>query len=137
MSGLFYFGTTDEMRLGDRVEIKLFLRSKQRGVVTYIPALSARELAAQKRDADEWIITADDGVSYGAIYSPEDHQPRSNVRLVSRGPADFVSLSPEQLDASEIREPPSPWQALGCVGIAILIGLIISVAVVLWRVYIR
>ena len=41
-SRLVYFGTSDDVRLGDRVRVRAFLFLKLEGVVCYIPGVSAR-----------------------------------------------------------------------------------------------
>lgn len=41
-SGLVYFGTQDEVRLGDRIRMRAFLVLKLEGVVCYLPGVSAK-----------------------------------------------------------------------------------------------
>ena len=38
-SRLYYFGSTDEVQLGDRVTIKLWCLPEKIGIVSYIPGL--------------------------------------------------------------------------------------------------
>jgi hypothetical protein len=83
-SGLFYHGTKEEVRLGDRVRLRRWIRRPLVGVVCYIPGLSP---VHPEIGADCWAIRlADESLSVTA-YSPEQAQPRRHIELVARGEA--------------------------------------------------
>lgn len=84
-SGLYYYGTHDEVRLGDRVRIKRWLRSDLYGTVCYIPGLSPTHAAIGN---DQWAIRLDDETVVAMGYFPEDQlcgQPGKKYILVGRG----------------------------------------------------
>jgi hypothetical protein len=85
-SGLIYYGTSDEVRLGDRVEVRGWFGVKYRGYVSYIPGLSPKHRELEYEGVRQWTITADDGTVYAIGYSPEGgFQPRKHIRLLNRG----------------------------------------------------
>jgi hypothetical protein len=88
-SRLFYHGTQDEVRLGDHVRIRRWLRRPLEGVVCYIPGLSPlhRELPR------EWAIQLPDGSLRVMVYSPDEAQPRRKFELIERDAA-FEPLRP-------------------------------------------
>lgn len=82
-SGLFYAGTKDEVRLGDRVRVKRWLRSHLEGVVSYVPGLSRYRRAL---GSDQWAIRlADDDSDLLLVYAPDQVQPPDKIVLVERG----------------------------------------------------
>jgi hypothetical protein len=84
-SGLKYFGTDDEVCLGDRVEVRGWFSVKYRGYVSYISGLSPKHRDLEYEDVKKWAITADDGTVYVTAFDVERAQPRKNIRLLSRG----------------------------------------------------
>lgn len=93
-SRLYYFGTREEVRLGDRVRIKRWLLKDLEGVVCYIPGSGPRhpDLDVPEEGFRHWAILRDDGIVLQVIYAPEQVQPRKNIVLLSRGHTE--SLSP-------------------------------------------
>jgi len=84
-SGMKYYGTDDDVRLGDVVEVSRWLRTKYRGVVTYIPGLSAHNAALEYDDVRQWAITSENGNIYPILFDPASFQPPKHIRLVRRG----------------------------------------------------
>ncbi len=80
---LVYAGTRDELRPGDRIRVRRWLRRDQEAVVTYVPGLSPyrRELGLH-----EWIYEVVGGYRYSAAYAAKqgDELPDRYV-LVARG----------------------------------------------------
>ena len=98
-SRLFYYGTDDEVRLGDRIRIRRWFRRSLEGVVCYIPGESPRhpEMESAYWGAT-WAIQLPDGSLRVLAYLPDQIQPRRKFRLVARG-ASYVPLDPgEQLE---------------------------------------
>lgn len=87
-SGLRYYGTGDEVRLGDFVEVRGWLCLKYRGHVSYIPGISEIHPDLQFDDVRQWAITAENGNVYPILYDPEHFQPPKSIRLVRRGSAE-------------------------------------------------
>lgn len=124
-SQLTYFGTDDDVRLGDRVELRtLFLRRKRPATVVCIPEKTALQLSAEKKSPEDWLIQFDDGTYTGWMYHPEEMQPPARLRLVARG-ADYEAISNEELERldNEIARDSAGTLAdfLGC-AIVILLG---------------
>jgi hypothetical protein len=99
-SGLFYSGTREEVKLGDRVRIRRWIRSDQFGTVIYIPGLSPRHKELEGRDFRKWAIELEDPYRtvVGMYYGPEESQPSKRIELVSRG-------EPRTLDPAVILDP--------------------------------
>ncbi len=95
-SGLFYFGTKEEVRLGDRVRVKRWLRKDLEGVVCYIPGCGPihPDLDVPEDGFQDWAIKLDDGMFLTAIYAPEHAQPKKSIVLIGRGHGE--SLSPDE-----------------------------------------
>ena len=83
-SGLFYFGTTDEVCLGDEVEIRRWFRRPLRGFVCYLPNVSPRHPAIDFGTVRQWGIRLQDGTILLSVYAPERVRPRPNLRLLRR-----------------------------------------------------
>jgi hypothetical protein len=82
-SGLFYHGTKEEVRLGDRVRIRRWLRRPLKGVVSYIPGLSPLH---PEIGSDEWAILLPDGSLRCTVYSPRERSTvRPHIEFVARG----------------------------------------------------
>lgn len=97
-SQLTYFGTDDDVRLGDRVEFKtLILRRKRPGTVVCMPEKTALQLNAEKKPPEDWLIKFDDGTYTGWMYHPEEMPPHPRLRLIARG-SDFEAISNEELE---------------------------------------
>lgn len=86
-SGLYYFGTREDVRLGDRVRIRRWIRSDLFGTVVYIPGLSPRHREMEGTDFRKWAIELEDSrrTVVGMYYGPEESQPSKRIALVSRG----------------------------------------------------
>jgi hypothetical protein len=84
-SRLFYFGTNEEVRLGDRVLMRRWLFRNIVGTVCYIPGISP--LHSELGD-DQWAIRGDHGTVWAMGYFPDDKrygQPRRRLVLLERG----------------------------------------------------
>lgn len=81
-SGLFYHGSKEEVRLGDRVRLRRWFRRPLDGVVCYIPGLSP---VHPEIGSDQWAIRVADGSLRVTVYSPREAQPRQHIELVARG----------------------------------------------------
>jgi hypothetical protein len=102
---LFYYGTVNDIRLGDRVSVRpwLFgwLRTARTGVVCYIPGDSPPRNGLE----NEWLIRYDD--SYGSIdacgYFPKQFKYASkSISLISRGAP--APLRPDEVGDGEGEE---------------------------------
>jgi hypothetical protein len=82
-SRLFYYGTRDDVRLGDRVSIRRWLRGALEGVVCHIPGISPTHPELKRK----WAIELADGSLRVMVYSPDEAQPRRKFRLIRRGDA--------------------------------------------------
>jgi hypothetical protein len=82
-SGLRYFGTNDEVCLGDRVEVRGWFR-KFRGHVSYIPGISPKHRELEYEDVKKWAITSDGGTVYAMGFDPDHFQPPKAIRLLGR-----------------------------------------------------
>lgn len=96
-SDLFYFGTKDEVRLGDRVRIRRLLRRDLMGTVCYIPGISLPHPDLEYDDVRQWAIRLDDGTVLAIGYSPEHRrgQPKRDLILVNRS-SDSRGLMPDE-----------------------------------------
>lgn len=113
-SGLFYFGTRDEVRLGDRVRVKRFLRRADEGVVCYIPGMSAPHRELEFGGMRRWAIQKPDGSLLVMAFAPHQSGARRGIELVARG-ASYTAPNPrEQLeepgafDGEDEEDTPSP-----------------------------
>lgn len=84
-SGLWYFGTNNEVCLGDRVEVRGWFGVKYRGHVSYIPDISPKHRELEYEDIKQWAIESEDGTIYAILYDPDHFQPPKYIRLISRG----------------------------------------------------
>jgi hypothetical protein len=95
-SGLYYFGTSRQVQLGDRVTIKKLFREIH-GVVAYIPKVSEYRPDLH----DDWLIRLDNGSFISMGYAPYNPlaQPKRNIRFQARGESGIVTpeenLGPE------------------------------------------
>ncbi len=135
---LRYHGTEIPVRLGDRVNYKTLLLRRQRlGTVCYLPEKTGRELAAETKNPEDWLIKMDDGTITGWLYSPEDVPPPKRLLFVSRsqGPVDVVTNEDlERMEAKEEGKASSmAGQLIGCLLLlSILFGLALLIQS-LWR----
>lgn len=81
---LWYYDSGEEVRLGDRVEVRGWLGRKYTGCVSYIPGQSEPHPDLEYDDVRQWAITADDGTVYPILYDPENFQPPKKIKLVGR-----------------------------------------------------
>lgn len=88
-SRLFYYGTREEVRLGDRVQIRRWFRRSLAGVVCHIPGVSPTHRELQR----EWAVQLEDGSLRVMVYSPDEAQPQRKITLVGRG-SPFEPLDP-------------------------------------------
>ena len=128
---LFYRGTADEVRVGDRVSLRRWLRRSLTGVVVYVPSEEAAKAALARNELDEWAIELEDGSLIGWAYFPEQLQPAKRVQLLARadGPPRTISnpfLEPEP--------EPTLREELKFAGCLIASGFALTMA--LWLVYV-
>ena len=98
-SKLYYYGTEIMVELGDRVDFPtLILRKPRHGTVCCIPAKTARTLAQEKQEPDDWLLKFDNGTYTGWMYSPEDLQPNKRLKFIKRGESDYVGISNDDLE---------------------------------------
>ncbi len=131
---LRYHGSDDEVLEGDRIEYTTFLtRRRTLGTVVYIPEKTALELNEEEKPPDDWLIRFDDGTDTGWMYYPEETQPNSRLRLVSRG-ADYERITTDELERqeAEIEELRGlKGDLFGCAFlIAIVFAIIMLIAIV-------
>ncbi len=129
---LLYHGTDEEVREGDRIEYRtFFLRRKKLGTVVCIPLKTAGELNAEKKPPEDWLIRLDEGTYTGWMYYPEELQPTSRLKFVSRG-AEYERTTAGELEKQEEAELETSalkGDLLGCaLLLAIALAVIISVA---------
>ncbi len=84
-SGLYYYGTRTEVRLGDRVRMRRFLRSDVVGVVCYLPRISPPHPEMEYDDIRQWAIRGDDAGVYPILYDPDGFQPPKKIEFIGRG----------------------------------------------------
>ena len=84
-SRLFYFASEVEVRLGDRVELKRFLRKPRRGIVCYISGVSPLQSELEDDAIRQWAIKTDDGAVLPILYHPDGFQPPEDIQFVCRG----------------------------------------------------
>lgn len=104
-SGLRYYGTETDVRLGDRVRVRRgWFSGGFNAVVCYIPGVSEFHPDFEDRRGQDpggikqWALRASDGAIYPMIYWPEKHQPLKRIEFVSRGQGGEVSPN-EVVDA--------------------------------------
>ncbi len=101
-SGLYYYGTKDDLRLGDRIASRRLFRSPLYGTICYIPGISPKH---SELGDDQWAFRTDDGAIYGAAYDRKYGQPGKGLILLSRGEGE--SLSPDEPLESDDHDVPS------------------------------
>lgn len=130
-SRLYYFGTNDEVLLGDRIEYRtLIFRRRHLGHVVCIPDKTGRELAALGKDPDDWLFKLDSGVVTGWLYSPEDLQPPARLRLIGRAAGAPERITNAELEESEARMAANAsWLELAMPPLVLLLVLLAIVGV--------
>lgn len=99
-SGLYYHGTKEEVRLGDRVKIRLWFWRSTEGVVCCIPGISPKHRELESTGVARWAIRLPDGNLRVIGYYPQHAQPGQHISLLERG-ALFEPLDPKkQIDYS-------------------------------------
>jgi hypothetical protein len=91
---LFYFGTNIEVKIGDKIQIKRFLRRPQEATVCYIPGISRRHSELEVDDVRQWAFRTDDGTVYPVVYDPANFQPPRYIRFLERTP--IAGITPEE-----------------------------------------
>jgi hypothetical protein len=91
-SRLFYHQTQTEVRLGDRVRIRRWLRRAREGTVCYLPGISPLHEELEYDDVKQWAIRTDDGAVYPILYDPERFQPPKHISFLAR--SDDAGLQP-------------------------------------------
>ncbi len=86
-SPLFYYGTTEEVQLGDHVRLRRRFRTDLKGVVSYIPGFSKMHSELEYDDVKQWAIRCDDGTIRAMAYYPNTPygQPPKHIVLEARG----------------------------------------------------
>jgi hypothetical protein len=98
-SNLYYHGTQVMLELGDRVDFRsAFFRRSRPGTICCIPARTARVLAQEQREPEDWLLKFDNGMYTGWLYSPEDLQPGKRLIFLSRGKPGYEGISNDQLE---------------------------------------
>jgi hypothetical protein len=83
---LYYHGSTDEVKVGDRVEVKRFLGKPMLGVVVYVPGQSpSNSDMVDESGLQDWAIELDIGRILAWPFLPGELQPNKKIRLISRG----------------------------------------------------
>lgn len=86
-----YKDRSTEVRLGDRVETRLWFRTR-RGRVAYLPGQSPLN-AAMERDGLQWVgVRLDQGGFMSLVVDPEQHVVIGNLTFVTRDEADMPEL---------------------------------------------
>jgi hypothetical protein len=93
---LFYHGTDVDVRLGDRFEMKRFLRKPIRGTVVYMPGVSPPNPGMEWPEFSRWGVQLDDGTMLSWPYLPAQLQPEKRLLFVSRGDPHEKELRPEE-----------------------------------------
>jgi hypothetical protein len=96
-SGLYYFGTREAVRLGDRIRVRRWFGRSYEAVVTYIPGLSKFRRSVGE---DQWLWERQDGVVWSGTYAPQQLQPRKDMELVARATSGDLPK-----DGSTLRRP--------------------------------
>jgi hypothetical protein len=84
-SRLYYANADEEVRLGDVIRVRRFLRRAQLATVSYIPGISPRHPDIEYDDVRQWAYTMEDGRIYLMGYCPERVQPSRRICFVRRG----------------------------------------------------
>ena len=99
---IYYSEIEIEVLEGDYVLLKpLFFGKGKYGRVSYIPDITARELAKENKQADEWIIEFEDKTVTGWTYSPEDLQPPKRLKFIKRKDDSYVGPSSDEIEKLE------------------------------------
>lgn len=104
-SRMYYAGTETEVRLGDRVRLRRWLRRDLDAVVCYIPGLSPKHRELEYEDVRLWAVRASNGCLYPILYDPEHFQPPKRVVFLERGDV-------EPLDPSEVLDELEEFEQL-------------------------
>lgn len=79
-----YYGTSTQVELGDRVEVRGWFGVKYRGFVSYIPGISPKRREFEYEDVRQWAITSEDGTTYPILFDPERFPPPKQIRFIER-----------------------------------------------------
>lgn len=122
-SFLRYAQSGQRVQLGDRVEFRsLILRRPRAGTVVCIPELTGRERLSLGKETQEWLIKLDSEVVTGWLYSPEDLQPPSRLRLISRASGNVVEMSNDDVERlEEAEEARAGWLELAAPPLILLV----------------
>ncbi|MCC1497714.1 hypothetical protein [Alcanivorax sp. 1008] len=87
---LSYPGTDIDIRLGDVVSYKPFLRKRVQGKVVYMPGESQKNSQFEYGDVSLWLIKLDDkrGSLVQLGYFPPDEVVPKSLKFISRGSPD-------------------------------------------------
>ena len=81
---IHYSNSTDDVRLGDSVEIKVLFR-RQHGRVVYVPGASCRNPQMEYGGLSDVGIRLDDGSFVATVVDPETFRLKRSVVFVGRG----------------------------------------------------
>lgn len=93
---LYYHGTSIEVQLGDRVEMKRWLRKPLLGTVAYMPGVSLPHDEMEDDDLHRWAIRFEDGSLLSWMYVPDSLQPEKRLAFIERGEPHAKELRPDE-----------------------------------------
>jgi hypothetical protein len=133
MSELYYHGTKNPVKVGDRILVHRFWGRSRLGTVIFIPRQT--DLHPELGD-DQWAYRTDDGSVYAVGYFPlQFPQIKKSIEFVSRAgetePKNLqVSTSPDVSDQQPMRD------VLALIGCGVLLVLsILAVTALFWWVF--
>ena len=91
---MFYADGVTDLRLGDRVEIRRFLRKPLKGVVCYVPGQCKPNRDMQGEGLEDWGVSLEDGSIIAWVFLPEK-TVKPSIKLISRGDVGDRLLKPD------------------------------------------
>ena len=94
MTSILRYATGEDIRLGDKIRVRRFLRSPLVATVCYLPGVSPKHPDIEYEDVRQWAYRAAKGTVYVVLYAPETFQPPRKFEFISRGSE--VGISPTE-----------------------------------------